>query len=56
VVTQAVESALPFTGQEDFLIDQAFEQVLHHWLGEKPDALSLDRWMPKPTPLKKSSK
>jgi DNA polymerase-3 subunit delta len=32
-----------FTGQEDFLIDQAFEQAVHHWLGEKPDALSLDR-------------
>ncbi len=32
-----------FTGQEDFLIDQAFDQALHHWLGEKPDTLSLDR-------------
>jgi DNA polymerase-3 subunit delta len=32
-----------FTGQEDFLIEQAFEQALHHWLGDKPDPLSLDR-------------
>ncbi len=32
-----------FTGQEDFLIDQAVELACRHWLGEKPDALSLDR-------------
>jgi len=32
-----------FTGQEDFLIEQACDQALHHWLGEKPDALSIDR-------------
>ncbi len=31
-----------FTGQEDFLIDQAFDQALHHWLGEKPDALNME--------------
>lgn len=32
-----------FTGQEDFLIDQAVEGALRHWLGEIPDPLSLDR-------------
>ena len=32
-----------FAGQEDFLIDQAVERALQHWLGEAPDALSLDR-------------
>src|SRR5689334_7577644 len=32
-----------FTGQEDFLIEQAYEQALHHWLGEKPDSMSLER-------------
>jgi len=32
-----------FTGQEDFLIDQAVELSLHHWLGEKPDLLNLER-------------
>ena len=32
-----------FTGQEDFLIDQAFERALHHWLGDMPEPLSLDR-------------
>ncbi len=32
-----------FTGQEDFLIEEATQQALTHWLGENPDALSLDR-------------
>jgi DNA polymerase-3 subunit delta len=32
-----------FTGQEDFLIDQAFDEAQRHWLGEKPEVLSLDR-------------
>src|SRR5580765_6502583 len=32
-----------FTGQEDFLIEQAYENALKHWLGEAPDPLSLDR-------------
>jgi DNA polymerase-3 subunit delta len=32
-----------FSGLEDFLIDQAVEGATRHWLGEKPDALSLDR-------------
>jgi DNA polymerase-3 subunit delta len=32
-----------FAGQEEFLIDQAYENALHHWLGETPDSLSLDR-------------
>ncbi len=32
-----------FSGQEDFLIDQAVELASRHWLGENPDALSADR-------------
>src|SRR4029077_2826379 len=32
-----------FTGQEDFLIDQAVALACRHWLGENPDALSLER-------------
>src|SRR5665213_2179369 len=32
-----------FTGQEDFLIEHACDQALRHWLGDKPDALSVDR-------------
>jgi DNA polymerase-3 subunit delta len=32
-----------FTGQENFLIEQACAQALHHWLGEKPDPLNLER-------------
>jgi len=32
-----------FAGQEEFLIDQAFDKALHHWLGETPDSLSFDR-------------
>src|SRR5438132_11551485 len=32
-----------FVGQEDFLIDQAVEEAMRHWRGEKPDALSLER-------------
>ena len=32
-----------FTGQEDFLIEEATGQALRHWLGETPDSLSLER-------------
>jgi DNA polymerase III subunit delta len=32
-----------FAGQEDFLIDQAVERALVHWLGESPETLSLER-------------
>lgn len=32
-----------FTGQEDFLIEQAVQKAIHHWLGESPDPLSIDR-------------
>ncbi len=32
-----------FTGQEDFLIEQAYEHARRHWLGETPEALSLER-------------
>jgi len=32
-----------FAGQEEFLIDQAFNKALHYWLGDSPDALSFDR-------------
>jgi DNA polymerase III subunit delta len=31
-----------FAGQEDLLIDEAFEQAVHHWLGDSPQTLSLD--------------
>src|SRR5216684_1616932 len=31
-----------FTGQEDFLIDQAVEEASRHWRGEHPDPLSLE--------------
>src|SRR5262245_22919299 len=32
-----------FAGQEDFLIEQACDQALHHWLGPEPDSLHVDR-------------
>ena len=32
-----------FAGQEEFLIDQAFDKSLHHWLGDTPDSLSLEK-------------
>lgn len=32
-----------FTGQEDFLIEQAMQKAIHHWLGDTPDSLSIDR-------------
>src|SRR5882724_9929025 len=32
-----------FSGQEDFLIEQAVEGAKRHWLGEHPDSLSIDR-------------
>jgi DNA polymerase III subunit delta len=32
-----------FTGQEDFLIEQAVSKAIQHWSGEKPDPLSIDK-------------
>jgi DNA polymerase-3 subunit delta len=32
-----------FTGQEDFLIDQAVATACRHWLGDAPESLNLER-------------
>src|SRR5262249_39848668 len=32
-----------FTGQEDFLVEQAQKQAVAHWLGETPDPLNFER-------------
>ncbi len=32
-----------FTGQEDFLIDEAVQKAVRHWLGEKPDTMSIEK-------------
>jgi DNA polymerase-3 subunit delta len=40
-----------FAGQEDFLIDQALEKAIRHWLGENREAMGLDRLDAETQPL-----
>jgi DNA polymerase-3 subunit delta len=40
-----------FAGQEDFLIDQALEKALQHWLGDDREAMGLDRLDAETQPL-----